>query len=62
MSQIELREIAKSAGEKFYEWSPCKFCGTTRRYVSTGKCCQCTITAALKHYYDRRKVEEAGRG
>lgn len=45
---------AANAGDKHYEGSACKACGSTLRYVTTGACVQCTKTKSMAH---RLKVQ-----
>lgn len=40
---------AANAGDKHYDGSPCKTCGSTLRYVTTGACVQCTKAKSIAH-------------
>lgn len=56
MSQLEVRKLAASRGERHYQGRPCKMCSGTRRYTINGKCCACASRKALT-YYHRTKNE-----
>lgn len=56
--QMTVRRESREAGHRFYDWKPCAKCGTTVRYVSTGKCRACTIEQSLSHYYGRKPEPE----
>lgn len=49
------RMKAAEQGKTHYEGQPCKTCGTTQKYTSTGNCVQCSKTATAEQ---RRKVRE----
>ena len=50
-----IRFEAAKRGERHYEGTPCKRCGSTLRYVMTGSCVECTKAKSLAH---RLKVQE----
>ena len=52
------RKLAKEAGEKLYQGSPCKAGGHTARYASSGACVACG-KANLKDRYDNDPVFKA---
>lgn len=46
---------AAEQGKTHYEGQPCKTCGSTLKYTSTGNCVPCSKTATAEQ---RRKVRE----
>ena len=44
------RKAAKAAGERFYTGTPCKTCGQTTRYSSSGVCSRCYLEKKRTRY------------
>ena len=58
----EARRKAARKGERFYEpeWG-CGACGSKARYVSTGKCVECTRARSRDRYDEGRRALKAAR-
>jgi hypothetical protein len=55
------RIAAATKGEVHYEGSPCRNCGSTLRYVSTGQCVACVKTKTESRREEIRELIRAAR-
>lgn len=51
-----IRARAAIAGEQYYESDPCRACGGTIRYVTSGACTTCRKSYQHRVYREERKL------
>ena len=58
---IEARKTAAKERKMFYESAPCKVCAKAKRYVSTGKCVECTQARSRAFHVETMRELRAAR-